>query len=224
MINYAIEATVLQPLVPAGVELDLWNGQALISMVGFLFLRTRVLGVPLPLHEDFDEINLRFYVRRKTPEGWRRGVTFVREIVPRRAIAWLARALYNEPYVACPMRHRLEAGTLEYAWRLGGAWNTFAAEIRGEPGPLAPGSPEEFIFEHYWGYTRQRDGSTVEYQVEHPRWRAWTALSPRLNCPGADTLYGSALAVALRQSPVSAFVAEGSAVRVRRPKRIRNDE
>ena len=107
MLNYAIDPAVLRPLVPAGVELDLWRGEALVSMVGFLFLGTRVLGVPVPFHRNFEEVNLRFYVRRETPEGWRRGVTFVREIVPRGAIAALARALYNEPYLACPMRHRL---------------------------------------------------------------------------------------------------------------------
>src|SRR5271154_3596191 len=104
MLNYAIDPAVLRPLVPAGVELDLWQGDALVSMVGFLFLGTRVLGVPVLWHRDFEEVNLRFYVRRETPEGWRRGVTFVREIVPRLAIAVLARVLYNEPYVACPMR------------------------------------------------------------------------------------------------------------------------
>jgi uncharacterized protein YqjF (DUF2071 family) len=220
MINYAIDAEVLQPLVPAGLELDLWQGQALVSMVGFLFLRTRVLGVELPFHRDFEEINLRFYVRRQTPEGWRRGVVFVREIVPRRAIAWLARTLYNEPYLACPMRHRVEAGRCEYGWRLAGHWNWLTAEMSGEPAPLAVDSPEEFIFEHYWGYTRQRDGGTVEYQVEHPRWRVWTARNPRFECEGAAALYGKALADALGEAPVSAFVAEGSPVTVRRGVRV----
>ena len=99
MLNYAIDPAVLRPLVPHGVELDLWEGEALVSMVGFLFLHTRVMGVPIPFHRNFEEVNLRFYVRRSAPEGWRRGVTFVREIVPRRAIATLARVLYNEPYL-----------------------------------------------------------------------------------------------------------------------------
>ncbi|HEY3898090.1 MAG TPA: DUF2071 domain-containing protein [Chthoniobacter sp.] len=216
MINYAVDAEVLRPLVPAGLELDLWEGQALVSMVGFLFLRTRILGLPVPFHRNFEEINLRLYVRRQAAEGWRRGVTFVREIVPRRAIAWLARSLYNEPYVACPMRHQVDGGRREFGWYQGGRWNHLAAEVRGEPAPLAPGSPEEFIFEHYWGYTRQRDGGTVEYQVEHPRWRTWEAMNPRLDCEVvAPALYGERLAAALRQPPVSAFVAEGSAVGVR---------
>jgi len=221
IINYAIDAEVLRPRVPVGLELDLWEGQALVSMVGFLFLGTRVLGIPVPFHRNFEEINLRFYVRRETPEGWQRGVTFVREIVPRGAIAWLARTLYNEPYVACPMRHRVEASGCEYQWFLEGRWNSFRAERRGEAQPLVAGSPEEFIFEHYWGYTRQRDGGTVEYQVEHPRWRTWMAKNPCLDADAAAiALYGEPFAAALRNAPVSAFVAEGSEILVRRGVRL----
>jgi uncharacterized protein YqjF (DUF2071 family) len=214
MINYAIDPAVLRPRLPEGVELDLWQGEALVSMVGFLFLQTRVLGVPLPFHRDFEEVNLRFYVRRRMPEGWRRGVTFLREIVPKRAIAWTARTFYNEPYLACPMRHNVTPVSCEYAWRFGGRWNSLAAGISGEPMPIAPRSAEEFIFEHYWGYARQRDGSTVEYQVEHPAWRVWTAHDPRLDCDVAG-LYGEAFAGPLDATPRSAFVAEGSPVLVR---------
>jgi hypothetical protein len=220
MLNYRIDPAVLAPLVPRGVELDLWQGEALVSMVGFLFLRTRVLRVPVPWHRDFEEVNLRFYVRRETPEGWRRGVTFVREIVPRRAIATLARVLYEEPYLACPMRHSLESGRCEYAWRFGGRWHSLSAQFDSEPAHLAPGSAEEFIFEHYWGYTARRDGGTAEYQVEHPAWRAWTAQNPRLDCDVAS-LYGPQFVSALDAGPASAFLAEGSAIAVRRGRRLK---
>jgi uncharacterized protein YqjF (DUF2071 family) len=219
MINYAIDPAVLRPLVPHGVELDLWQGEALVSMVGFLFLGTRVMGVPIPFHRNFEEVNLRFYVRRQTPEGWRRGVTFVREIVPRQAIATLARVLYNEPYLACAMRHRIAPGSCEYGWYFGGRWNGMSAEFTGEPAPLGEGSAEEFIFEHYWGYTRRRDGGTAEYQVEHPRWQAWTAQKTRLDCE-AEALYGADFARALAAEPVSAFLAEGSEISVRRGARL----
>jgi uncharacterized protein YqjF (DUF2071 family) len=215
MLNYAIDPAVLAPLVPVGVELDVWEGEALVSMVGFLFLGTRVLGVPVPFHRDFEEVNLRFYVRRRVDDGWRRGVTFIREYVPRRAIAWTAAALYNEPYRALPMRHR----GLAYEWRTAGRWHTLGAETVGEPRALPPGSAEEFIFEHYYGYTRQRDGGTVEYQVEHPRWRVWTATRAWLEADIA-ACYGAAFVPALSATPRSAFVAEGSPVAVRRAVRI----
>jgi len=219
MLNYAIDPALLRPWLPRGVELDVWQGEALVSMVGFLFLQTRVLGVRWPFHRNFEEVNLRFYVRRRMPEGWRRGVTFLREIVPGRAIAWTARTLYNEPYLACPMCHCVTPGGCEFAWHFDGRWNSIAAEISGEPVPIMPGSAEEFIFEHYWGYTRQRDGGTVEYRVDHPGWCVWTAKNPRLDCD-ATALYGAPFAEVLGSVQRSAFVAEGSPVSVRRGVRL----
>lgn len=219
MLNYAVEPAELQAHLPRGVELDLWEGQALASMVGFRFLRTRVLGVAVPFHQDFEEVNLRFYVRRRDGDTWRRGVVFIREIVPKQAIAAVARIVYNEPYLALPMRHSVPApgqgGTFEFGWKYEGAWCGLGAETVADPAPLAAGSAEEFIFEHYWGYTRQRDGSTAEYQVEHAPWRCWrTARSWLSGDVGA--LYGMGFGKALAREPFSAFVAEGSPVLVRR--------
>ena len=224
MLNYALDPALLQPLVPAGTELDAWGGVTYASIVGFLFRRTRVLGIPIPFHRDFEELNLRFYVRRKGPEGWRRGVVFVKEVVPRMAIAAVARWIYGENYVALPMRHRVElaaetGGSVEYGWRAGGRWASVRAEVRGPARPLAEGSEEEFITEHYWGYARQRGDGCVEYQVEHPRWNVWRAESAVLDCDAA-ALYGPAFAEPLSAPPRSALVADGSPVIVRRGRRI----
>ena len=221
MINYAVDRAVLDPLVPRGVELDLWEGAALVSMVGFLFRDCRVLGLPIPFHRNFEEVNLRFYVRRKVDGAWRRGVVFLREIVPRHAIALVARVAYNEPYLALPMRHEVPArgGRFSFEWKLGGRWNSLAATTCGEPAPIAAGSAEDFIFEHYWGYTRQRDGGTMEYEVEHPTWRVWQTETCSLDCD-AGALYGSAFLEPLRAQPRSAFVADGSRVSVRRGGRV----
>ena len=221
MINYAVDRATLAPFLPHGVELDLWRGDALVSMVGFLFLDCRVLGVPIPFHRDFEEVNLRFYVRRKVDGEWRRGVVFVREIVPRRAIALVARVAYNEPYIALPMRSEVPAGAgrFSYSWKFRGRWNSLSAETRGEPAQIASGSAEEFIFEHYWGYTRQRDGGTMEYQVEHPAWHVWQTESSALDCEVA-ALYGASFAGPLDAKPHSAFVAQGSQVSVRRGGRV----
>lgn len=218
MLNYAAPVELLQPLLPRGTELDLWQGKALVSMVGFLFLKTKVLGVPVPFHRDFEEINLRFYVRRETPQGVRRGVVFIKELVPRFAIAAIARLLYNENYEAVPMRHRVllkegQGGSAEYRWRSGGKWNRLAADFAGVPVEMEPGSEAEFIFEHYWGYTRQRDGGTAEYEVRHPRWRAWRATRAVLECD-IPLLYGEAFTPVLAAKPLSAYVAEGSKIQV----------
>jgi uncharacterized protein YqjF (DUF2071 family) len=227
MLNYEIAPEVLAPRVPAGATLDLWRGRALVSMVGFRFLRTRVLGLPVPFHRDFDEVNLRFYVRHQAADGeLRRGVTFVRELVPRAAIALVARLAYNEPYAAVPMRSRVPAavdgphdGRLEYAWRTAAGWQHLAARVRGAPALPDPDAEESFVAEHYWGYTRQRDGGTVEYRVAHPRWRVWRAEAPELEVDAVG-LYGAAFAEALAAPPTSAFVAEGSPVLVYRPRRL----
>lgn len=220
MLNYAVEPALLAPHVPPGTELDLWQGRCLVSVVGFLFLNTRVRGVPVPFHRNFEEVNLRFYVRRKTADGWRRGVVFIKEIVPRTAIAWVARNLYHEPYIALPMTHRIEredgaVQSVEYRWRFGGHWNQLALTTRGPAQPLVEGSEAEFITEHYWGYNAQPDGTTLEYRVEHPRWRVQEAEAASLDCDAAG-LYGEGFRAALAQRPVSAFLAEGSAVTVYR--------
>ena len=221
MLNYAVDRAILDPLLPSGVELDLWEGGALVSMVGFLFLDCRVLGVPIPFHRNFEEVNLRFYVRRRVDGEWRRGVVFVREIVPRRAIALVARVVYNEPYIALPMRHDVpkHGGEFSYAWKFRGRWETLGARTCGEPAPIAPGSAEEFIFEHYWGYTRQRDGGTAEYQVEHPTWRVWQTDRTSFDCD-VGALYGADFIEPLRATPRSTFVAEGSRITVRRAGRV----
>lgn len=220
MVNFAVDRQLLTSRVPGGTALDQHEETTYLSLVAFRFADTRVLGVSVPLHRSFEEVNLRFYVRRQTADGFRRGVVFVRELVPRRAIAAVARTIYNEPYHAVAMRHRIE-GTppgVSYAWRLGGSWQTLSAQAVGAAEVPPAGSHAAFITEHYWGYTRQRDGSTLEYRVEHPPWRVWEAVLRTLP-GGLDELYGPEIARTLDR-PVSVFVAEGSAVSVFRGQRM----
>jgi len=222
MVNFEVPPDVLRPLVPRGTELDTWQGATLASVVGFRFLETRVLGFSIPGHRDFDEVNLRFYVRRRAGDGaWRRAVVFVRELVPRRAIALVARWRYNEPYSAVRMRHELDMadagdglpGRAAYAWRLGGRWHKLEVRTVGEPRVPDADSEGAFIAEHYWGYTVQRDGGCNEYRVEHPPWRVWRATAAQLDCD-VTAVYGAAFAECLASPARSAFVAEGSPVSV----------
>ena len=221
MLNFAIDPKILQRLVPVGTELDFHEGKTFVSVVGFLFLDTRVIGLPIPLHRNFEEVNLRFYVRRKCANEWRRGVVFVRELVPRRAIALVARTFYGEPYLALPMRHALEHTDgrifVEYQWRRGGRWETLAMTATGEPQSPEDGSHEEFITEHYWGYTARRSGCS-EYRVEHPRWQLWTAATTKFEADVA-TLYGPQFVDVLQAPPVSGFIADGSPVQVHQRER-----
>ncbi|MGH9802774.1 MAG: YqjF family protein [Blastocatellia bacterium] len=226
MINYEIDPAILQPLVPRGTEPDSWQGKTFVSEVGFLFLNTRVAGVAIPFHRNFEEINLRFYVRRKAEDGWRRGVVFVKEIVPRLAIATVARVVYNENYVARRMWHGTDlneasftkTGLVEYGWMEKASQNGrnfLRVRATGKPEPLVAGSEEEFITEHYWGYAAQRDGGTVEYRVEHPSWNVWQVSEAEFDCD-VERVYGVQFSEALRAKPSSAFVADGSPIIVRK--------
>lgn len=220
MLNFEVDPTILKSRVPAGTELDLWQGKALVSVVGFMFLKTRVLGIPIPFHMNFEELNLRFYIKCPHCEGERRAVAFVKEIVPRWAIAFVARNVYNENYVALPMRHTLGSdatlghiSSARYEWKSGGRWQRLGVSCKGSPAIPPKNSEADFITEHYWGYVTQSRGGTVEYQVRHPQWRTWNADSFEFDAD-VTALYGPEFAEYLKRPPVSAILAEGSPVTV----------
>lgn len=220
MLNYEIDPAVLEPYLPAYTELDLWQGKALVSMVGFMFNNTRVLGIKWPFHVNFEEVNLRFYVRFFDGETWKRGAVFVSEIVPKPIIAVIANNLYNERYSAMPMRHSVKPSIVKgytdycYEWKHNGQWSKLGGSIADGSFPIQPGSPEEFIFEHYWGYNRVTKTKTIEYQVEHISWRTHQVLRPVFEAD-VTKLYGAAFEPYLRVQPFSAFFAQGSDVVVR---------
>lgn len=218
MLNYTVDPRLLAPFVPPGTEIDFENGVTFVSIVGLLFRDTRLLGFPVPRHRDFEEVNLRFYVRRKSADTWRRGVVFIRELVPRYAVALIARACYGENYLAVPMKHEIEhVGSnlkLEYLWRRGRKSESLKMRAAGEPQSIPAGSHAEFITEHYWGYTSLRN-ACGEYRVEHPRWKIWNATGFELNADVA-TLYGKQFVETLTQSSRSAFIAEGSPIIIQR--------
>ncbi|MGD0955646.1 MAG: DUF2071 domain-containing protein [Candidatus Acidiferrales bacterium] len=218
MLNYEVDPGLLAKYVPPGTELDAFAGRVYVSLVGFRFLHTKLFGIlPIPFHGEFEEVNLRFYVRRRDPQGDRRGVVFIREIVPKRAMAHVARLAYGENYVRYPMRHAVRTNgagiTTEYQWQLGRTWCRLFAEGLGSPSYAAGGSLEQFITEHYWGYSARRNGGSLEYHVSHVPWRVWARTTAGF---GGDSrsLYGSDLAAILRRSPDSAFIADGSPVLV----------
>ncbi len=107
IINYEIDPIKLSSYVPTGTQIDQWNGKTYISLVGFNFIDTKLKGIPVPFHRNFEEVNLRFYVRRKENKTWKRGVVFIKEIVPKAAIAFVARLFYNENYIALDMTNEI---------------------------------------------------------------------------------------------------------------------
>lgn len=212
MLNYIVEPELLRSFVPAGTELDSHEGLTYASLIGFQFNKTRLLGRAVPFHQSFEEVNLRFYVRRDT----RRGVVFIRELVPKVAVTAIARLAYGENYSCVPMSHKLEskAGvtSAEYSWRLGAERCTISATTSRTPYLPEKGSLSEFITEHYWGYAI-RNGRTVEYQVDHPQWEVREADTAQFSGNGSR-FYGADFARLIERPPDSAFIAEGSAVTV----------
>lgn len=229
VLNFEIEPERLHPYLPRGTQLDTYEGRSFVSMVGFRFLNTRLFGWSVPGHRNFDEVNLRFYVWRDVAGERRRGVVFVKELVPRVAVAKVARWFYNENYSTVAMRHTLDADAeqghlpreVAYEWRHDRSWNRLA--VRVEPRswslPVAD-SLDEFIIEHYWGYSVQRDGGTMEYEVAHPPWRIAPAVAAEFSCD-VRSLYGVTFAAALDAPPASAFLVDGSSVDVHQGRRLR---
>lgn len=219
LVNYVIDSDVLAPYVPAGTEIDLWDGRCYVSVVGLRFLKTKLLGVPIPFHRDFPEVNLRFYVRREVDGVLRRGVVFIKEIVPLPAVTLVARTVYNENYVTLRMRNEITSDSYRYEWKSKGTWNRLSVKTHGDWSVPDLSSEASFVAEHYWGYAAQRDGSALEYKVEHPRWRMAQADEVEYECDVAG-LYGEEFVEPLSRDPVSAFMAEGSGVVVRRGVRV----
>lgn len=213
MANYEIDPAVLKPYLPFGTELDTWQGRHYVSLVGFLFDETKVLGMTIPGHICFEEVNLRFYVKR----GEKRGVVFIKEIVPRIAITLVANTLYKEHYVTRRMKHEWiedqSSLRVRYEWKEKSGWNYMQVEADPKRQDLVAGSEEEFITEHFWGYTRLAERRTGEYEVAHPAWEIHPVRDFRLNLEISE-VYGDEFVTSMSQKPRSVFLAKGSDIQV----------
>jgi uncharacterized protein len=216
MANYEIDPGILKKHIPAGTELDTWNNKYYVSLVGFMFLKTKLLGITIPFHSEFPEVNLRFYVRYKAGNNWKRGVVFINEFVPRPAITFVANNLYRERYVTYTMKHKWEMDdrlTIGYYWKKYNKWNKL--EVIADPkfNEIKSGSEEEFITEHYWGYSSVGKNKTGEYEVAHPRWNTYPIENYTIDCD-FKKLYGNDFDILDHSQPTSVFLAEGSPVTI----------
>lgn len=221
MANYEVEPALLAERLPHGTELDLHDGRCFVSLVGFMFLNTRVLSIPIPFHVNFEEVNLRFYVKRETAGEIRRGVCFIKEIVPRTAIAFIARTLYGEPYETWTMTNDRTRDDVKYEWSRGDSANRLAAALGENLGVPNAGSHGEFIIEHYWGYTRQGENRTDEYKVEHPKWELRDVRSSEIDV-GFGAVYGDEFQFLTTEKPYSILFAKGSEIAVYIGERMRD--
>ena len=217
MANYAVNPDVLKSFLPKGVELDLFENNAYVSLVGFMFKKTKLFNMPIPLLGTFEEINLRFYVKRVEGDNLKRGVVFINETVPYKIVAWLANKLYKEHYIAILTKNEIDitdfSKSIKYEWKINNRWNHIAVNTAKESEPMLQGSVEEFIFEHYFGYTKINNQLSQEYKVNHPRWEINKVKDYSINCD-FTAMYGNDFSFLNTQKPNSVIVAEGSPVSV----------
>jgi len=217
MANYEVNPEVLNPYLPHGVELDFHDDKTFVSLVGFMFKKTSLFNIPIPFLGTFEEINLRFYVKRVEGNTIKRGVVFINETVPYKAVAWLANKLYKEHYIAIPTKNTIivtsTTKNVGYQWKVNKKWNELSVKAAKEKEPMLPNSIEEFIFEHYYGYTKINQQVSQEYKVNHPRWEVNRVLDFSINCD-FSAMYGEDFSFLNTQEPHSVILAEGSPVTV----------
>ena len=224
LINYEIDPKILENYVPKGTELDLWNGKCYISLIGFMFENVKVLGFKIPYHVNFEEVNLRFYVKRYEDGIWKRGVVFIKEIVPKHVITIVANTLYKEHYQTLKMRHlRTENETsksYQYDWKKDNKWNSITMKTNKNPIPIELNSEAEFITEHYFGYTKFNESKTIEYEVTHPRWEQLEVIDYKIEVD-FENIYGKDFKFLQDLKPTSAFLALGSKITIEGKKTIK---
>lgn len=221
IINYEIDPEILLPYLPKGTELDFYKGRCYVSLVGFMFLNTKLLGLPIPFHRNFEEVNLRFYVKKKEKGIWKRGVVFIKEIVPKPALSFIANTVYKENYHTMPMKNQIqESGNellIRYSWK-DKSWHSIQIMADSTAKPMEENSEFEFITEHYFGFTK-KENVTSEYEVCHPKWDCYTIKDHQLDID-FQKIYGNDFGGLNHKEPVSVMLAEGSEIQVRTKKYI----
>ena len=217
MANYVIDPEILTPFLPKGVSLDLYNGKAYVSLVGFMFKKTKLFNIPIPFFGTFEEINLRFYVQRKEDGITKRGVVFINETIPYRIVAWVANKLYNEHYTVVSTQHsitnNLDSKKVKFDWLLNKKWNSIYVEASNESQIMKKDTLEKFIYEHYFGYTKIDENNTEEYRLQHPSWKINSVLETKIDCD-FKAMYGDSFSVLNDTKPEAVFIAEGSSVKI----------
>jgi uncharacterized protein YqjF (DUF2071 family) len=175
--HWSIDTSRLAPLVPAPLELDLFDGKGWIAVVPFHMTNVAPRGVPsLPRLSAFPELNVRTYVRVNGQPGV---YFFSLDATSVLAVA-TARALFHLPYFVADMKVELDHGDVRYDSRRSAARSprpAFAARYRanGAAFSAAPGSLEYFLTERYGLYTVGRDARPRRVDIHHRPWSLQTA-------------------------------------------------
>lgn len=223
LINYEIDAKLLKKHLPKGTEIDLWNNKCYVSLVGFMFNNVKLIGFKIPFHSNFEEVNLRFYVKRLENGEWKRGVAFIKEIVPKPALTFVANTIYKEHYQTMPMKHSVTENKnsidFVYQWKNNNEWNSILVATEKNSIEIDHNSEAEFITEHYFGYTKTNKNITFEYEVKHPRWQQLQVVSYKIDVD-FENVYGNDFVFLQNLEPTSVILAKGSTVTVENKKKL----
>lgn len=224
MANYVINPEYLKKYIPAGTELDLWNGNCYVSLVGFLFKNTKVLGLSIPNYTDFEEVNLRFYVKRFEKGQWKRGVVFIQEIVPKNIITFVANTFYKENYKTLAIQHehqlKAEIRKVSYQWKNYNKTNHITVNAYDFATTIEEGTEAAFITEHYFGYTKNSEKTTYEYEVKHPKWEQYLIKNFDIKIDFKN-VYGTDFEFMNNINPYSIILAKGSKISVGNKRKIK---
>jgi uncharacterized protein YqjF (DUF2071 family) len=217
MVNYEIAPEILMPYLPKGVELDLYEGKTYVSLVGFMFKKTKLFNVPIPKLGTFEEINLRFYVTRTEGNTIKRGVVFINETIPYKIVAWMANKLYNEHYTVVPAKHSIFKDAtnqkIKFEWLSNKKWSSIYVENEMSSQTMKKNTLEKFIYEHYYGYTKVSNYITGEYRLHHQSWEIHKMLDYKIDCD-FKAMYGNSFSVLNDTKPTAVFIAKGSSVAI----------
>jgi len=218
LLTYEVDPALVEPWLPGGVEADLVGGRALVSLIAFDFLDTRIRGRRIPGFVDFPEINFRTYVRG----GDRLGVVAIRELVPSPLAAAVGRLRFNEPFRAAPIESRTvsmgDELLVEHRWK----WKDQGYFLRMTSDqtsvPAAAEAPAHHLLGRRWAYGRSRRGEPKVLRIEHPEWALRRVRTLDFDVDYA-ALYGPEWAVLNGKQPASTHLAVGSAVSIFPPGR-----
>ena len=202
-LHWPMAAAVLRPHLPAGLELETFDGSAWLGVVPFRMARTRLRWLPpVPTTHTFPEINLRTYVRA----GGRSGVWFFSLDAASRLAVESARLGFGLPYFAARMACRRDGECVHYHSERTD-WRGPAASFRGDWRPVGSFAPAvrgtllHFLVERYCMFVSRR-GRLMCGEVAHAPWQL-AAAEVRLEANDMTRLLGCELL----GPPVSALVA-----------------
>jgi uncharacterized protein YqjF (DUF2071 family) len=219
--NYEVDPVILKKYLPFGTELEAHNGKHYVSLVAFRYCQTRLLNVPIPFHRMFEEINLRFYVKREVQPGvWRSEVAFTKLFFPKTALTLVAKYVYKENYETVKMLHEWKEDDKHLITNYGlknGDWHNFDLVTSKEAVPVLPGSDDEFFLKHYWGTSQINSDSCTLYKIEHPEWQKHVVMDSEINFD-FGSIFGEEFAHLTHTEPDSIQLFDGSEVIVYRKK------